>query len=151
MVPGLSANSSSGSDSSTSRTFSRQESNHPTSSSSSSPSPTTTASSDSETRERGDLSGIDFHPVPVSNSNVEEMIERGDPLFAANLGSAAKPTRNRKPNEEETTIGLGDPLFADSGRAPLSSEIPEWLQEFRQNPVDDRVSCTQRLTRQFFS
>ena len=31
----------------------------------------------------------------------------------------------------------GDPLFADSGRA--SSEIPEWLQEFRENSVDDGV------------
>ena len=31
----------------------------------------------------------------------------------------------------------GDPLFADSGRA--SSEIPEWLQEFRENLVDDEV------------
>ena len=28
-------------------------------------------------------------------------------------------------------------MFADSGRA--SSEIPEWLQEFRENLVDDRV------------
>ena len=32
-----------------------------------------------------------------------------------------------------------NPLFADSGRAPLSSEIPEWLQEFRENLVDERV------------
>ena len=31
----------------------------------------------------------------------------------------------------------GNPLFADSGRA--SSEIPEWLQEFRENSVDDGV------------
>ena len=60
---------------STSMTPSRQESNHPTSSSSSSASPTTTVSSDSETREREDLSGIDSHPVPVSSSHVEEMIE----------------------------------------------------------------------------
>ena len=30
-----------------------------------------------------------------------------------------------------------DPLFADSGRA--SSEIPEWLQEFRENVVDDEI------------
>ena len=29
------------------------------------------------------------------------------------------------------------PLFADSGRA--ISEIPEWLQEFRENLVDGRV------------
>ena len=85
---------------STSMTPSRQESNHPTSSSSSSTSPTTTVSSDSETREREDLSGIDSHPVPVSSSHVEEMIERGHPLCA---------------------------------------EIPEWLQEFREILVDDRV------------
>ena len=81
-------------------TPSRQERNHPTSSSSSFISPTTTVLSDSETREREDLSGIDSHPVPVSSSHVEEMIERGD---------------------------------------PLCSDIPEWLQEFRENLVDDRV------------
>ena len=34
-------------------------------------------------------------------------------------------------------IERGHPLFADSGRA--SSEIPEWLQEFRENSVDDEV------------
>ena len=56
-------------------TPSRQEINHATSSSSSSTSPTTTVSSDSETREREDLSGINSHPVHVSSSNVEEMIE----------------------------------------------------------------------------
>ena len=36
-------------------------------------------------------------------------------------------------------IERGNPLFADSGRAPSSSEIPEWLQEFRENLVDDGV------------
>ena len=92
VVPGLS-NSSSRSDSSTSRTLLRQGV-IATSSSSSSSSPTTTASSDSENREREDQSGIDSPPVPVSSSNVEEMIERGDPLFAANPGSSAKPTKN---------------------------------------------------------
>ena len=104
VVPGLSRSSSSSSHPSTSMTPSRQESHHPTSSSSSSSSSTTTASSDSETREREDQSGIDSPPVPVSSSNVEEMIERGDPLFAANPGSALKPTKNPKPNKEETTI-----------------------------------------------
>ena len=34
-------------------------------------------------------------------------------------------------------IERGNPLFADSSRA--SSEIPEWLQELRENFVDDRV------------
>ena len=44
---------------------------------------------------------------------------------------AAKPAKNPNPNKEETTIERRDPLFA---------EIPEWLQEFRENLVDDRVS-----------
>ena len=30
-------------------------------------------------------------------------------------------------------------MFADSGRAPSTSEIPEWLPEFRENLVDDGV------------
>ena len=138
VVPGLSTSSSSSLPSSTSMTPSRQESNHPTSSSSSSTSPTTTVSSDSETREREDLSGIDSHPVPVSSANVEEMIERGDPLFAANPGSAAMPTKNQKPNKEETTIEREGPLFA-AKPAPLCSDIPEWLQQFRKKLVDERV------------
>ena len=140
VVPGLSTSSSSSSNPSTSMTPSRQESHHPTSSSSSSSSPTTTASSDSETLEREDQSGIDSPPVPVSSSNVEEMIERVDPLFAAESGKRSQANqKNLKPHKDETTMERGDPLFADSGRAPLSSEIPEWLQEFKENLVDERV------------
>ena len=120
VVPGLSSSSSSSSHSSTSMTPSRQERNHPTSSSSSSTSPTTTVLSDSETREREDLSGIDSHPVLVSSML---KIELGDPLLP-------KPTKNPKPNKNETTIERGDPLCSD---------IPEWRQEFRENLVDDRV------------
>ena len=117
VVPGLSTTSSSSSHSSTSMTLSGQERNHPTSSSSSSTSPTTTVLSDSATRAREDLSGIDSHPVPVSSSHVER-VERGDPLLP-------KPTQNPKPNENENhDIERGD---------PLCSEIPEWLQEFREN------------------
>ena len=55
-----------------------------------------------------DQSGIDSPPVPLSRSNVEEMIERWNPLFAA------KP-------------------------APLCSDIPEWLQDFRKKLVDDEI------------
>ena len=51
------------------------------------------------------------------------MIERGDPLLP-------KPTKNPKPNKVETTIERRDPLCPD---------IPEWLQELRENLVDDRV------------
>ena len=76
VVPGLSTSSSSSSHPSTSMTPSRKECHHSTSTSSSSSSPTTTASSDSEIQERQDQSGIDSSPVPVSSSNVEEMIER---------------------------------------------------------------------------
>ena len=42
-----------------------------------------------------------------------------------------KPTKNPKPNQNE-----------DHGQVrgdPCHSDIPEWLQEFRENLVDDRV------------
>ena len=35
-----------------------------------------------------------------------------------------------KPNKKETTIERGN---------PLNSEIPEWLQEFKENLVDDEI------------
>ena len=38
-----------------------------------------------------------------------------------------------KTNKKETTIERGDPLCSDD------SEIPEWLQEFRENLVDDEI------------
>ena len=41
-----------------------------------------------------------------------------------------KPTKNLKPNKKETTIERGN---------PSDSEIPEWLQEFRENLVDDEI------------
>ena len=96
VVPGLSRSSSSSCHPSTSITPSRQENHHPTSTSSSSSSPTTTASSDREIRDREDQSGIDFPPVPVSSSNVEEIIERGNPLFAAESGMRTQANQNPK-------------------------------------------------------
>ena len=36
----------------------------------------------------------------------------------------------QRPNKKETTIERGNPLF---------SEIPEWLQELRENLVDDEI------------
>ena len=75
VVLGLSSSSSSNCPSSTSMTRSRQEIDHPTSSSSSSTSPTmtsSTVSSDSVARQaRGDLRGVDSHPVSVSSEHVE--------------------------------------------------------------------------------
>ena len=122
VVPGLSMSSSSSFPSSTSMTPSKQEIDHPTSSSSSSTSPTTTVSSDSETRAREDLSGIGSYPVSVSSGHVERKERRG-PL--------TKPTTNPKPNKNEDH---------DLERRDLSnSDIPEWLKEFRENLVDERV------------
>ena len=68
------------------------------------------------------------------------MIERWNPLSAVNpiTSQFAKPTTNyQKTNKMETMIERWHPLSADSGRA--SSEIPEWLQEFREILVDDEV------------
>ena len=114
MVPGLSS-SSSGS-SSTSRTPLRQESHSPSSSSSSS-SPTV---SEIQTREREDRIDSDITPVQVSNSV-------GD---GSGQPDKTQANKNPKTNQKETTIQRGDPLY---------SEIPEWLQEFRENLVDDEI------------
>ena len=113
VVPGL-FSSSSGS-SSTSKTPSRQESHSSSSSSTSSSSPTV---SEIQTREGEDR--IDISPVQVSNS-VGDRSGRPDETQA---------NKTQKPNEKETTIELADPLY---------SEIPEWLQEFRENLVDDEI------------
>ena len=51
------------------------------------------------------------------------MSDRGDLMLT-------KPIKLQKPTKKETTIELGTPLF---------SEIPEWLQEFRENLVDDEI------------
>ena len=123
MVPGLS-NSSSRSDSSTSRTLSRQGSHCSTYSSTSSWSPTV---SEIQTREREDRTESDISPVTVSTT-VDERSGRSD-IDQAN--------KNRKTIKKELKREQGDPLFTDSGRA--RSEIPEWLQEFRENLVDDEI------------
>ena len=134
VVPGLSASSSSGSDQSTSRTLSREESHCSSSSSSSSSSPTTATSSDSETRERE----VKVKLIPLQ-CLCQVQIDRGNPLFAVKpFTSKPKPTKKSpKQRKKETMIERENPLFADSGRA--SSDTPEWLQEFRENLVDDRV------------
>ena len=42
----------------------------------------------------------------------------------------SKPTKSKKPNKKETAIERGN---------PSDSEIPEWLQEFLENLVDDEI------------
>ena len=51
------------------------------------------------------------------------MIDQGDLMIP-------KPTKNPKTNKKETAIERGN---------PLDSEIPEWLQEFREILVDDEI------------
>ena len=116
VVPGLSTSSSSGS-SSTSKTPSRQESHSSSSSSTSSSSPTV---SEIQIREREDGTNSDTSPVPVSTS------------VDCRSGQLDETQANKiqKPNKKETTIERGNPLY---------SEIPEWLQEFRENLADDEI------------
>ena len=120
VVPGLSASSSSGSDQSTSKTPSRQESHCSTSSSSSSSSSTRVTSSDNETREREDRIESDISLVTVS-TKVDD--RTGQPVV--NQASKIPKTHKKEPQIERGN--------------PLCSEIPEWLQEFRENLVDDEI------------
>ena len=119
VVPGLSS-SSSGS-SSTLRTLMKQE-NHSSSSSSSSPFSSTVG--EIQTRDRGDRIESDISPVPVSHS-VDDRSGRPDDTQANN---------HPKKSKKEPKMERSDP---DSVR--VSSEIPEWLQEFRENLVDDKI------------
>ena len=81
-----------------------------------------TVSTDSENRAKADMCGTDSDPASVSSSHVERK-ERDDPL--------TKPTKYPKPNKNENhEKERGDPLCSD---------IREWLQEFIENLVDDRV------------
>ena len=116
VVPGLSS-SSSGSSSSL-RTPIKQESHSSSSSSSSLSSPTV---GEIPVREREDALYSDTSPVPVS-----ELVD----------DRTVKPVETQanqipKSNKKETTIEFGN-LCDDS-------EIPEWLQEFRENLVDDEI------------
>ena len=113
MVPGLSG-SSSGS-SSTSRTPLRQESHSSSSSSASSSSPTV---SEIQIREREDGSNSGISPVQVSEL-VDDRSGKPEEIQASKIP---------KPNKKETTIEWGN---------PCDSEIPEWLQEFRENLEGD--------------
>ena len=98
----------------------KQES-HSSSSSSSSPSSPTVG--DLSVRERKDVTNSDISPVPVSEF-VDDSSGRPDETQANKIP---------KTNKKETTITRGDPLCSND------SEIPEWLQEFRENLVDDEI------------
>ena len=116
VVPGLTSSSSTSS--SSLRTPIKQES-HSSSSSSSSPSSPTVG--EMSVREREDAPNSDISPVPVSE------------LVDDRTGKPVETQANKIPktNKKETTIERGN-LCDDP-------EIPEWLQEFRENLVDDEI------------
>ena len=116
VVPGLSSSSSASS--STSRTPMKQES-HSSSSSSSSPSSPTI--DEISVREREDVPNSDISPVPLSELVDDRTVKPVKP----------KPTKYQKTNKKETTMERGNPCG--------DSEIPEWLQEFREILVDDEI------------
>ena len=115
VVPGLSSSSSGSSP--TLRTPSRQENHCSSYSSSSSSSPTVSVI---QTREREDQNESDIFPVLVSTT-VDERSERPDDNQARK-----KPKTNKKESKRKQSD-------------PLCSEIPEWLQEFREILVDDEI------------
>ena len=88
------------------------------SSSSSASSPTV---GEMSVREREDAPKSDISPVPVSE------------LVDDRTGKPVETQANQIPktNKEETTIERGNPCD--------NSEFPEWLQEFRENLVDDEI------------
>ena len=117
VVPGLTSSSSTSS--SSLRTPIKQESRSSSSSSSSSPSSPTVG--EMSVREREDALNSDISPVPVCE------------LFDDRTGEPVENQANQIPkiNKKETTIERVN-LCDDP-------EIPEWLQEFRENLVDDEI------------
>ena len=115
VVPGLSSSSSAYS--STLRTPLKQES-HSSSSSSSSPSSLTVG--EIPVRGREDAPNSDISPVPVSEL-VDDRSGKPEEIQA---------DKTSKTNKKKTPIERGN---------PCDSEIPEWLQEFRENLVVDEI------------
>ena len=66
----------------------------------------------------------------VSSESVDRQVRRDPYSSEASEELLKKRTKNPKPNKDETTLERWDSLCAD---------IPEWLQEIRENLVDDRV------------
>ena len=90
-------------------------------SSSSSSSPSSPTEDEISVEEREDAPNSDISPVLVCNL-VDDGSGQPDEIQANQIP---------KTNKKETTIERGNPCD--------DSEIPEWLQEFRENLVDDEI------------
>ena len=73
-----------------------------------------------QVREREDATNSDISPVPMSN-----LVDDG-----SGQPDETQANENPKTNKKETTIERGN---------SLNSEIPEGLQEVRENLVDDEI------------
>ena len=67
----------------------------------------------------------------MSSESVERQVRRDPYSSGTSEELLNKPTKIRKPNKNEN--------HEQVRRDPYYSDIPEWLQEFRENLVDDRV------------
>ena len=80
---------------------------------------------------RRDPYGTDHHPAIVPSESVERQVRRDPYSSETSEELLNKPTKTPKPNINENHEQVrGDPYYSD---------IPHWLQEFRENLVDDRV------------
>ena len=78
-----------------------------------------------------EIDNSDQPPAIVSSESVERQV-RGDPYSSETSEELLnEPTKIQKPNKNENHKQVrGDPYYYD---------IPEWLQEFRENLVGERV------------
>ena len=108
VVPGLSLSSSSSSSTSPPMT------------------PSTVSSESVDSQVRGDpYSGPDHHPAIVSSESVIDKYGETRILLKTSEGLLNKPTKIPKPNRNEN--------HEQAREDPCHSDIPEWLQEFRES------------------
>ena len=113
-------------------------------------SPTTTSSQrlDVEhTQESLASSGSLMMSTMMTSPSVGRSFMRAEDELLALEGKACRPVCHR----QSVMIELRNLLFADSARAPLSSETLEWLQKVQRKSCGWKGSWSQRLTRPFFS
>ena len=92
--------------------------------------PSSSSTSTSTTPSGQEIDHSDHHPAIKSSESVDRQA-RGDPFTSETSEELShKPTKIPKPKQNEDHEQVrGDP----------KSEIPEWLQEFRENLVDEIV------------
>ena len=92
--------------------------------------PSSSSTSTSTTPSGQEIDHPDHHPAIESSESVDRHA-RGDPFTSETSAELShEPTKIPKPNQNEDH---------EQVRGDRNSDIPEWLQEFRENLVDERV------------